>query len=225
MTQRGSISSDPKTGYLCKKVLVNGQTVTLYSLNGQTWLSSPEQLPEIMERLDCTRILLNDPKAEEQGGDEKSAKPAPVPAPALIKPSMPKYRMRGPKPRPILDQGGGAISGPPVESVPASALEVKLPTHPIQRDSEGGAELAQPKKLVAPVSKGARPAVRRATAAVTKSKRQEVVPKRSDKTVAAGKRPTKPQLKAAPVKVKRGVAAHKGVSKPKSQPGAKKKGR
>jgi hypothetical protein len=151
ITQRDSASSDLETGYLSKKVLVNGQTVTLYSQNGLTWVSSPEQLPEIMERLDGTRILLHDPQEEAASGSDET-KAAVKQQPVSVKPTVPKYRMRGPKPRPILDQGEGAISGPAVEPVPASLLEVKLPAHALRPDVAAAKAASMPQKIVAPVS-------------------------------------------------------------------------
>jgi hypothetical protein len=109
-------SSEPK--YLTKKVVLNGQIVTLYSINGATWLSSPDQLPDVMARLDNTRILLTDPKAAaEQGITAPSAPPKSTGA---------RYRMKGPKPRPILQPDGTLL--PPSERLAAPAVdtEVKL---------------------------------------------------------------------------------------------------
>jgi hypothetical protein len=110
--------------YLSKRVLVNGQFVTLYSINGQTWLSSPEEIPELMARLDNTRIMLSNPEKPE--GEVQQAKPQPAaetPAPKAV-PN--KYRMKGPKPRPILKQGGVVIKGTPIEPISASSTVVSF---------------------------------------------------------------------------------------------------
>ena len=98
-------------------MVINGQTVTLYSLNGVTWLSTPDQIPDTMARLDNTRILLHDPKAGE-------AAPAAV-APALApKATAARYRMRGPKPRPILQPDG--TLAPVIEREPVAATETQV---------------------------------------------------------------------------------------------------
>jgi hypothetical protein len=101
---------------MSKKVVINGQTVTLYSLNGVTWLSTPDQLSDTMARLDNTRILLHDPKT-----GEVTAAPAPAPAP---KATAARYRMRGPKPRPILQPDG--TLAPVVEREPVAATETQV---------------------------------------------------------------------------------------------------
>jgi hypothetical protein len=116
-----SESSDGK--YLSKRVMINGQFVTLYSANGNTWVSSPEEIPALMERLDNARISL--------APGEKVAEGEPAAAPAKAEPVQDdkaaapkvlqtKYRMKGPKPRPILRQGGVVIMGTPVEPISAS---------------------------------------------------------------------------------------------------------
>lgn len=115
--------------YMSKRVMVNGQFVTLYSSNGQTWVSSPEEIPSLMERLENARITLNTaekvaegegaavakPEGKEKAaakGDEKAEQPKFV---------QQKYRMKGPKPRPILRQGGVVIQGTPIEPISASS--------------------------------------------------------------------------------------------------------
>lgn len=179
MSVQDSSSGEGRQEYLSKKVSINGQTVTLYSSNGQTWFSSPEEIPEVMARLDNTRVLLNDPKGEA----------APVIAP---KPTSAKYRTRGPKPRPILHQEGGPITGTPVEPISSSALEVKVGQESLEvvsrsarqgGQSSSSARKAEPdqqyKKLVAPVSTGPKPLkvpkVPPAKAAVGLSKSKERV--------------------------------------------------
>jgi len=109
--------------YLSKKVMVNGQFVTLYSANGQTWVSSPEDLPALMDRLENARISLT-PGEKVAEGEPAAAPAKPEPAeeekPAAPKVLQTKYRMKGPKPRPILRQGGVVIMGTPIEPISAS---------------------------------------------------------------------------------------------------------
>ncbi len=121
-TQEGSKGSKEQE-YLSKKVLVNGQFVTLYSINGQTWLSSPEEIPELMARLENARIMLSNPEKAE--AEAQQPKPAPTEAqpPKVI---QNKYRMKGPKPRPILKQGGVVIKGTPIEPISASHTVVSF---------------------------------------------------------------------------------------------------
>ena len=57
--------------YLTKQVSLGGEVVTLYSINGITWLSTPDQLPDLMARLENSRITLTDVKSED--GGEKGA--------------------------------------------------------------------------------------------------------------------------------------------------------
>jgi hypothetical protein len=157
MSVQDSSSGEGRQEYLSKKVSINGQTVTLYSSNGQTWFSSPEEIPEVMARLDNTRVLLNDPKGEAP----------PVLAP---KPTSAKYRIRGPKPRPILQQDGGPITGTPVEPISSSTLEVKVGQESLEVVAKStkqpgqastsvrkGEPAREYKKLVAPVSTGPKP--------------------------------------------------------------------
>lgn len=137
MTNRESNSPEVPPAYLSKKVLVNGQPVTLYSKNGITWLSSPEEIEDTMARLDNTRVLLNDVKGEKSdkaakeeksdtGGKEQSAD-EPALAVASQKPTAgARYRMKGPKPRPILRQDGVAITGTPVAPISSSTVQIKV---------------------------------------------------------------------------------------------------
>jgi hypothetical protein len=164
--------------------MINGQFVTLYSANGVTWLSSPEDIPDTMARLDNTRVTLSEEKDVERESDEKGPKadkgekekPAAAPAPKL---QGSQYRMKGPKPRPILRQGGKVVEGTPIEPISASSVNIKgaadttLPTvklSPMEQGLRRGkivAPLAQrrpgkpkvtpplPKKVVEPAGKGA----------------------------------------------------------------------
>jgi hypothetical protein len=150
MANREPNSSELSPTYLSKKVLVNGQPVTLYSKNGITWLSSPDEIEDVMARLDNTRILLNDVKGDkpdkdkkddksdkrDTGGKEQSAD-EPALAVASQKPTAgARYRMKGPKPRPILKQDGVAIMGTPVAPISASTVQMKV------GDDEGEATVA-----------------------------------------------------------------------------------
>ena len=109
-----SEATEPK--YLTKKVVLNGQTVTLYSINGVTWLSSPDQIPDVMARLDNTRILLADPKAAAEQGITAQ--------PAAPKSTGARYRMKGPKPRPILQPDGTLL--PPTERLATPAVDTDI---------------------------------------------------------------------------------------------------
>jgi hypothetical protein len=187
MSAPESASGDQnQQNYLSKRVMINGQFVTLYSANGVTWLSSPEDIPNTMARLDNTRVTLTDEKAAEgdkgektekgdkgeKGDKEKQAAPPP-------KPQGSQYRMKGPKPRPILRQGGKVVEGTPIEPVSASSVNIKgaadttLPTvklspmeqgirrgkivAPIAQRRPGKPKVTPPpsKKVAAPVAKGA----------------------------------------------------------------------
>lgn len=215
MSVQDSSSGDGRQDYLSKKVFINGQTVTLYSSNGQTWFSSPEEIPEVMARLDNTRILLNDPKGE---------------APALPpKATAAKYRMRGPKPRPILQQEGGPITGTPVQPISSSALEVKVSqdacevvTRPTKAGEQPavGARKTQPakqyKKLVAPVSTGPKP-LKTPKVAAGKAAAEPAKAKESDTKKAAPSKAT-PEVKAQKSKPLPKKQAIKKASAPKAAP-------
>jgi len=212
MSGRESVNTDGGQEYQSKKVSINGQTVTLYSSNGQTWFSSPEEIPEVMARLDNTRILLNDPKGEA----------APLPPKA----TSAKYRIRGPKPRPILQQDGRAITGTPVDPISASSVEVKMGDTALEvvnnaRKGEGhsagasrkGESRAERKKLVAPVSTGPKPVKVAATKAApadskvaAKVKAESATPKKvaAAKATKEAKPSTTPE-KAASVVGKSGA--------------------
>ena len=158
MTSQESSSSSQGQQYLSKKVKVNGQFVTLYSVNGLIWLSSPEDLENTMDRLDSSRVSLNDQKGEKNEKDAKDSKdvkgdkgePPAAPAPKM---ASSQYRMKGPKPRPILRQGGKAVEGPPIEPPSAAAVNMKtgleyLPQIKLTPAEEGPRRA----KLVAPIA-------------------------------------------------------------------------
>ncbi len=58
-----------KQKYLSKIVLFNGQKMTLYSLDGQTWSSKKIELSEIQERREQQRLALAGKKEEESDND------------------------------------------------------------------------------------------------------------------------------------------------------------
>lgn len=161
MTSQESSSSSQGQQYLSKKVKVNGQFVTLYSVNGLIWLSSPEDLENTMDRLDSTRVSFNDQKGERNEKDAKDAKDSKdakgdkgeQPAAPAPKMASSQYRMKGPKPRPILRQGGKAVEGPPIEPPSAAAVNMKtgleyLPQIKLTPAEEGPRRA----KLVAPIA-------------------------------------------------------------------------
>lgn len=159
MTSQESSSNSQGQQYMSKKVIINGQFVTLYSLNGLTWLSSPEDLQDTMARLDNTRVTLAEEKGEkdEKGekGDkgDKDAKTEKAPA-ILPKLASSQYRMKGPKPRPILRQGGKAIEGSPIEVPSAAAVNVKAGLDPLvpQVKLTPAEKTPRRAKLVAPIA-------------------------------------------------------------------------
>lgn len=198
MSAPESSSSDQSQSYLSKRVMINGQFVTLYSANGQTWLSSPEDIPNTMARLDNPRNPLTEGKGEDgekkgakeqAGAKEKEAAPAP-------KPLGSQYRMKGPKPRPVLRQGGKVVEGTPIEPVSASSVNIK-----------GAADTALPTVKLSPMEQGIR--------------RGKIV------APIAQKRPGKPKVAPPPsTKGKIAPVAGKGVAgekaKAKALPEAKK---
>ena len=195
MTTQDQVSNGESGEYLSKKVIVNGQFVTLYSSNGHTWLSSPEELPEVMARLENIRISMTDLKgqvvgpgakgeakggakgAEATGSDVKGEgeKPpvASVPSePVISNPS--KYRMKGPKPRPILRQGGVAVKGISVEPFSASTVQVKVEAQkPTQKATP---KSKSPVKSAAKVfAKGSGMAVAKVAAPLPQGKKIKIV--------------------------------------------------
>jgi len=200
--------------YLSKKVLVNGQFVTLYSINGQTWLSSPEEIPELMARLENARIMLTNPeKPEGEAQSTKPAKPqaAEAPAPKVI---QNKYRMKGPKPRPILKQGGVVIKGTPIEPISASNTVVSF-SHDQEMSEEKargskGARVDTAKTKSSGKAAGAPKHIAPVLSAAGKSKKQAVPEKVAPKVVNA--------KSAAAAKSKEVAAASKSKQSVKVDP-------
>jgi hypothetical protein len=218
--------------------MINGQFVTLYSANGQTWLSSPEEIPDMMARLDNTRVTVGE--AKEPEGDKKASKDDKAgkdkeAAPVAKAPSS-QYRMKGPKPRPILRQGGKVVEGTPIEPISGSAVNIKgtsdtnLPTvklSPMEQGIRRGkivAPIAQkrpgkPKVTPPPPSKSAKLTTSEVKGALgtkgkvavepTKSKAPPVSPK----DVAKGAKKVAAQVKEAKVASKT-KAAKKVAAKP-----------
>jgi hypothetical protein len=129
MNFRDSNQGSQEGKYISKKVMINGQYVTLYSSNGQTWVSSPEDIPALMERLDNARITLNTAEKVAEGEGSKAAKPEakktedqdPKVKEQPERVLQTKYRVKGPKPRPILRQDGLVIKGTPIAPISASS--------------------------------------------------------------------------------------------------------
>lgn len=193
--------------YLSKKVLVNGQFVTLYSINGQTWLSSPEEIPELMARLENARIMLTNPEKAE--GDAPPAK-APAADAQAPKVAQNKYRMKGPKPRPILKQGGVVIKGTPIEPISASGTVMSFShdqevAEESDTDSKRGRAEAQKGKAPAKAKNVAPKHIAPVLAAVGKSKKQPA-PEKVVAKAAASKSPVAGKGKAAAVSVKQSVS-------------------
>jgi hypothetical protein len=148
--------------YLSKRVMINGQFVTLYSANGQTWVSSPEDLPALMDRLENARVSLT-PGEKVAEGEPAAApvKPEVVEEekPVVQKALQTKYRMKGPKPRPILRQGGVVIKGTPVEPISASNTSLSFSSdvddeedsNPKSREAKTGAKARAVKDLPQPI--------------------------------------------------------------------------
>jgi hypothetical protein len=183
MNFRDSNQDQVEVKYVSKRVMINGQFVTLYSANGQTWLSSPEDIPALMERLDNARVTLNTAEKVAEGEAAKVAEPESKPkketqeAPERVLST--KYRIKGPKPRPILRQDGVVIKGTPVEPISASSTLMSFSSDvPADEPSRsGGKEVKSPKsakakdvKLIAPViSKKVTKASAKAASAAGKS--------------------------------------------------------
>lgn len=219
--------------YLTKQVLLNGQFVTLYSINGHTWLSSPEDIPALMDRLESERMsLFNGEKApqaaeskgkEAEGGADKSTT-----APTT------KYRMKGPKPRPILEQDGKIFKGPSVEPVSASSTVMKfssdLPESEVPRKSKtGGKTLSKakvkkllsevadiPKKAKKKVSKGKQHAATKKSDGAKKKEKSAtkgVSKSQVKKKVGNSRSSTKATSKATASKSKKPIEKKKSTSK------------
>ncbi len=216
MSAQDSSSSDQSQQYLSKRVMINGQFVTLYSVNGVTWLSSPEDIPDTMARLDNTRITLNEEAAPEgdKGKGDKGEKTEKAAAPPPKAPGS-QYRMKGPKPRPILRQGGKVVEGTPIEPISASSVNIK-----------GAADVSLPQVKLSPMEQGIRRGKIVAPIAQRRPGKPKVTPPPAKKVVAPptkvpapakGKAPVATLTKAAVrAKLAKGVKAPvKGVEKRK----------
>ena len=226
--------------YLTKQVLLNGQFVTLYSLNGHTWLSSPEDIPALMDRLENERMaLFNGEKAsqtddsKEKGGEKSAEKSNATPST--------KYRMKGPKPRPILEQNGKIFKGPAVEPVSASDMVMKfssdLPEGEAPRKSSASAKVltkSKVKKLLSEVTdtpgKVKKGGARKSTAKqkssdkVSVAKPQKAASKTKVKKKASDSRTSpKATRKTSAAKVKKPVEKKKSTGKPAVRKSADKK--
>lgn len=205
-TQDGS-KGGKEQEYLSKRVLVNGQFVTLYSINGQTWLSSPEEIPELMARLENARIMLANPEKPEGESQQAKAAPAEAPAPKIV---QNKYRMKGPKPRPILKQGGVVIKGTPIEPISASGTVVSFShdqeiAEETSASSKVGRAGSQKTKLTAKAKNNSPKHIAPVLAAPGKVKKA-ALPQKPVAKVSSGKPPVAAKSKAAPAAVKQPAA-------------------
>jgi len=210
MSAQDSSSGEQSQQYLSKRVMINGQFVTLYSANGVTWLSSPEDIPNTMARLDNTRITLNEEKAPEgeKGKTEKGEKVEKEEKVAAPPPKAPgsQYRMKGPKPRPILRQGGKVVEGTPIEPISASSVNIK-----------GAADVSLPQVKLSPMERGIHRGKIVAPIAQRRPGKPKVTPPPAKKSAAPvakvaapvkGKVPVAPPAKpAVPAKLAKGAKA------------------
>jgi hypothetical protein len=221
MNVRDSNQSSGDGNYISKRVMINGQFVTLYSSNGQTWVSSPEEIPALMERLESARITLNPGEKPQEGEAPPAAKVADAkveeaPAPKVL---QTKYRMKGPKPRPILRQGGKVIEGTPIDPISASGTTVSFssddgegvrispvvsPAKQLQRASSPNPR----KKLIAPIS----PKTLKAKAAAEAKIAIAKVAAAKTSTVKTVKGKASVQTKASALELKK-LSASKGEEK------------
>jgi len=239
MDFRDSNQGSQGSKYISKRVTINGQYVTLYSSNGQTWVSSPEDLPALMERLENARITLNTAEKVAEGEGSKAAKPdskekegqEPKAKEQPEKILQTKYRVKGPKPRPILRQDGVVIKGTPIEPVSASStvlsfssdqvLEVEetesKSKKPVAKDSKPKKEVVSAKKL----------AVTEKTAKVVKASQPKTVKKSAKKEIAkpatrlvkpAATKPVSKSAKSAPkAPAKKAASSKKAPAKGKAK--------
>jgi hypothetical protein len=208
--------------YLSKRVMVNGQFVTLYSANGQTWVSSPEELPALMDRLENARITLGPgekvPEGEPAAAPVK-AEPAEEEKPAPPKVLQTKYRMKGPKPRPILRQGGVVIMGTPIE--PISASNTALTFSSDVTDEEESGTKQKNSKVSAKKGAGKAAALPAATSKAVKGKQtdshKKMIAPVLSKPAASKAEASKSKTLAKVAKVEK-VAAPKSAAKHVTKP-------
>jgi ribonuclease R len=253
MNFRDSSQGSGEAKYISKKVMVNGQFVTLYSANGQTWVSSPEEIPALMDRLENARITLNLGEKSPDGEPAKAAKPEPKEAQKEEEKGAPpkvlqsKYRMKGPKPRPILRQDGVVIQGTPIEPISASATTISFSSDVEGDDAPKAVKAASKKvakhrgtvhkapvfqKKVAPVATAkankSKPVVEAKKAALAPKAPKAVAPKaapqKSQKPAAAARPlPAKGKAVESVKKVAPAKPAKKAAAKPVTKKAAAKK--
>jgi hypothetical protein len=232
MTTRELSNSLTSNEYMSKKVIINGQPVTLYSKNGLTWLSSPEEIPDVMARLENTRVLLNDLKSEKDAKDaketkgEKGEKCAEVSAekgadreialPAAQKPTAARYRMKGPKPRPILRQDGVAITGTPVpvSQLSSSSVNTKVDDEEVEsEEKQPAAAIKQGATKTAKLRTGASPATVGSVKKLAKDAASAVAKEKAavKKVVAQVSKAAAHKQKAAKAPLKKNAASAKAA--------------
>lgn len=119
--------SEEKTSYISKTVVVNGESITLYSQNGMTWLSRPDDIPSTMERLENHRITLNDPKAEGGEAAKKAAKD--------------RFKPRGPRGAPPTVQTDKKVEDPEIFEDDMDVLD-ELENEPLVASDDDDGEIA-----------------------------------------------------------------------------------
>lgn len=175
------MSEEKQEKYLSKQVKLGGHNVTLYSLNGLTWVSDPSGLTELMDRLENARVSFNDPKGA--AGDKNKPKE--------------KFKARGPRgARPTVQDGEDQED----ENLDLEAIEVEAAD--VDDDVVEGKDIeeqAKPKKF-------SKPTLPEKNVPVSKEKKAAARPL----TVVAGKGPkaAKPVAKVAKAKK---AAASKAV--------------
>lgn len=229
MNFRDSNPGAQEAKYISKRVMINGQYVTLYSSNGQTWLSSPEDLPALMERLENARITLNTAekvaegegikaaKSDSDDKDKKEEKEKEQPEKVM----QTKYRLKGPKPRPILRQDGVVIKGTPIEPVSASNTIVTFSSDQAEEVDEKvakGSKDSKQKEVLA-AKKGVKVAAKAAVKQAVKSALQG-----DEKGVKAGSVAAKSPAPKTAAKAAQGASketSSKGLKKAAAKPAPK----
>ena len=137
------MSDEKQEKYLSKQVKLGGHSVTLYSINGLTWVSDPSGLTELMDRLENARVSFNDPKGAAGDKDKNKQKE--------------KFKPRGPRGAAPTQQDEGELEDDGYEDTDLeneSDDEVKEPDHSdeeVVAKSKKLAKPALPSKSVAPV--------------------------------------------------------------------------
>lgn len=162
------MSAENQEKYITKDVAINGQIITLYSSNGQTWLSSPEEVEQVMTRLENTRITL----AEGKVGDSMTA----------LKPTSPRFR---PKLKKYPDAQQMTESNEQLDTLVEETKTMPIPELPAKAPVKAEAKPAQAssaKKAVKAAGKvKAKPAAKKAPVKKAQPKKAKPVAKKKKK--------------------------------------------